>query len=479
MDITHLKGQRILAVDLDGTLLRSDMLFESFWSATSQDWRVPVQAGLALSKGRAALKRSLSTKMNVDVTTLPYDAQVIAYIEAWRADGGAAILVTASDDSIAQDIAAHLGIFDAVQGSDGTRNLKSAEKAAFLTEHFGKGGYAYMGDADADIPVWENAQKAVTVNLKGPLRQRVDKLGVEVEHLDTAQTGLRDYLKAIRVHQWLKNLLVFLPMFAAHQLDMVTVTQSLLAFVIFSMVASSIYVLNDLLDLRSDRAHPRKRERPFAAGTIPIAHATFMIAGLMGAGLILSLFLGWYFLLVMLIYFAVTTAYSLWLKRKAIVDIGTLAGLYTIRIVAGAVATGIPLSMWLLAFSVFFFFSLATVKRQAELTDSAARGKLKASGRGYLVDDLPVLVMMAVASGYVSILVLALYIQSPFVSKLYGTPKVLGVICGVLLYWVSRVILLAHRGQMHDDPVVFAARDRTSQLCALVIIAVAFGGAFL
>lgn len=475
----QLTDRRILAVDLDGTLLRSDMLFESFWSATGSDWRTPLRAALALSKGRAALKRRLATDMQVDVTTLPYDPEVIDYVKAWRAQGGTAILVTASDDAIAQEIAAHLGIFDAAHGSDGTRNLKSVEKAAFLTERFGKGGYAYMGDAGADLPVWENAGKAITVNLPAPLRARVDGLPGEVEHLTTARPGLRDYLRAIRVHQWLKNLLVFLPMFAAHQLDAVTFMQSLLAFAAFSIVASSIYVLNDLLDLRADRAHPTKCRRPFAAGRIPISQASYLIAGLMAAGLVLSLFLGLSFALIMLSYVVLTTAYSMWLKRKAIVDIGTLAGLYTLRIVAGAAATGIPLSMWLLAFSVFFFLALAIVKRQAELTEAAARGQLKAAGRGYVVDDLPVLVMMAVAAGYVSVLVMALYIQSPAVADLYATPEVLGAICGVLLYWISRVILMAHRGHMHEDPVVFAARDRISQICALVIIATAVGATLL
>ncbi|UAB91777.1 UbiA family prenyltransferase (plasmid) [Ruegeria sp. SCSIO 43209] len=479
MELDQLKDQRILAVDLDGTLLRSDMLFESFWSATSRDWHAPLGAAFALAGGRAALKRSLAGRMDIDVTTLPYDPQVIDYINAWRSEGGTVFLVTASDETIAQEIAQHLDIFDGVYGSNGVRNLKSSEKAAFLTDQFGRGGYAYMGDAEADLPVWESANRAVTVNLPAPLRQRVDGLGLEVEHLSTAQPGLRDYLKAIRVHQWLKNLLVFLPMLAAHQLDAETFLQSLLAFVVFSIVASSIYVLNDLLDLRSDRAHPTKCKRPFAAGTIPIAHATYLIAALMGLGLILSLFLGRAFIGIMLLYVVVTTLYSLWLKRKAIMDIGTLAALYTTRIIAGAVATGITLSMWLLAFSIFFFLSLAIVKRQAELMDSAARGKLKAAGRGYVVDDLPVLVMMAVASGYVAVLVMALYIQSPSVSELYTNPKFLGAICGILLYWISRVILLAHRGQMHEDPVVFAARDRQSRICAILIILVAAGGTLL
>lgn len=468
-----MKAGSVLAVDLDGTLLRSDMLFESFWSATSRDWRAPIKATAALRRGKAALKQDLAALMDLDVTTLPYEQRVIDYVEAWRAKGGTVVLVTATNENIASKIAEHLGIFDEVHGSNGSRNLKGGEKAIFLKSRFGERSFTYIGDSNADLPVWAEAGKAVTINLPGAVRRQVERLGIETEHLANQRPGPRDYLRAIRVHQWLKNCLVFLPMLGAHQFDGVTFLQSLTAFVVFSFVASSVYVLNDLLDLRSDRSHPTKCRRPFAAGVIPIAQATYMIAGLMAVGLVLALLLGGDFVAVMVLYIVLTTAYSVWLKRKAIVDIGTLAGLYTLRIAAGAVATGIPLSVWLLAFSVFFFLSLAIVKRQAELTEGAARGKLKAAGRGYVVDDLPVLVMMAVASGYVSVLVLALYIQSSNVKTLYVRPELLSLICGVFLYWISRVVLIAHRGQMNEDPIVFAAYDRVSQACLLLTFAIA------
>jgi 4-hydroxybenzoate polyprenyltransferase/phosphoserine phosphatase len=468
-----------LIVDLDGTLLRSDLLFETFWSAFASDWRSPVRAAAALRAGRPALKRHLVEASAVEVATLPYDAEVLAHVREWRERGGRTALVTASDERLARRIADHLGIFDEVHGSDGTRNLKGAVKAAFLTERFGDRGYVYMGDAAADLPVWERAGKAITVNASGALRRRVEALGGEVEHLGASGMALAPYLKALRPHQWLKNILVFLPMIAGHRYDIATFGQSLLAFVAFSLVASSVYVLNDLLDLSADRAHPRKSRRPFASGSVPIAHGSWMAPGLLGLGALVAASLGWLFLGVMAVYFASTTAYSLYLKRRTVVDIVTLACLYTMRIIAGGVATGIALSVWLLAFSVFFFFALAAVKRQAELVDGVKRGQFDTKGRGYHVDDLPLISQFAVAAGYVSVLVMALYVNSPAVGELYGYPAALWGICLILLYWISRIVMVTHRGWMHDDPIVYAVKDRISRICVTLMVGVVLAATFL
>ena len=336
-----------------------------------------------------------------------------------------------------------------------------------------------MGDAKADLPVWGKAVKAITVNVSRPLRARVEALGCEVEHITSQTSSINPYLKALRPHHWLKNFLVFLPMLLAHQFTSETVQKSLLAFTVFSLVASSVYVLNDLLDLASDRAHPRKRNRPFASGSLPIAHGTWLAPLLLVAGFLIALSLGAQFVLVILGYYAATTAYSLYLKRRLVIDICTLAGLYTLRIIAGGAATGVPLSVWLLAFSIFIFFALAAVKRQTELVDGVATGKVSSHGRGYHVSDLPLLANMALSSGYVSVLVMALYLNSPAVQELYPSPSVLWGICLVLLYWLSRMVMLAHRGNMHDDPIVFAVKDRASQICLLMILVFAIGGALL
>jgi len=466
----------VLVVDLDGTLVRSDLLFETFWSSLSQDWRTPFIALTALTNGRAALKKRLTDLSSVDVSSLPYNDEVIDYAKRWKSEGGRTALVTASDQGLADRIAEHLGIFDEVHGSSGTNNLKGSRKADFLAGHFAGADLAYMGDSKADIPVWKQTSKSITVNAAPDLRKRVEALGDNFEHLSAHAPVISAYLKALRPHQWLKNILVFLPMLAAHALTGPIFLQSLLAFVSFCLIASSVYVLNDLLDLAADRAHPRKCRRPLASGSIPIIHGMLMVPVLFILGLGVALFLGPDFLLVMVGYYVVTTAYSLFLKRSTIIDICTLAGLYTIRILAGGVATGIPISIWLLAFSIFFFFSLAAIKRQAELVDGAASSALAPIGRGYHVGDLPLITNMATASGYVSVLVFALYLNSPAVSKVYSTPTALWGICLVLLYWISRMVMVTHRGRMHDDPIVYAVKDRISQLCLLLILAFALIG---
>ena len=469
----------VLVVDLDGTLLKSDLLYESFWSAFGRNWRSPFLSVAALGRGKAALKTYLRSEADVDATTLPYDAAVIEYVRAHRAQGGRTALVTASNQVFANIIAEHLQIFDEVHGSDAALNLKGPNKADFLVERFGDVGFCYMGDEAADLPVWQVSDKVVTVNAAPSVRQQAEHLGKPFEHLATTAKSLRPYIKALRPHQWLKNFLIFLPMLAGHQLDAATVISSTLAFIAFSLVASSVYVLNDLLDLNADRAHPRKRLRPFASGAVPIAHGSVLALGLLAVGTLIAALLGWTFLLTLAAYYILTTAYSLSLKRRVIVDICVLAGLYTTRILAGGVATGIELSVWLFAFSIFFFFSLAAVKRQAELVDMAERGTLTAKGRGYHVEDLPIISMVGLAAGYISVLVMALYVNSPSVRELYALPDALWGICCVLLYWLTRMVLLTHRGSMHDDPVVFAAKDWVSQVCFVVMLAFAVGGALL
>ena len=286
-------------------------------------------------------------------------------------------------------------------------------------------------------------------------------------------------LAALRPHQWLKNLLVFLPMLAAHRLDAETLLQSGLAFAAFCLVASSVYVLNDLIDLSADRTHPRKRRRPFASGSLPIVAGHWIGPLLLAAGAAIAVGLGGEFVLLLGSYYVVTLAYSLVLKRLLVIDICMLAGLYTLRIMAGAAAAGINLSVWILAFSIFFFFSLAAVKRQAELVDSSSRGELGASGRGYRVGDLPLISQMATSSGYVSVLIMALYVNSPQVRDLYQKPSALWGICLVLLFWISRMVMVTHRGKMNDDPVVYAAKDPVSLLCVALIVTSTVLGALL
>lgn len=470
-------SERILVVDLDGTLVRSNLLLETFWSSFAKSWKTPFEALQALSKGRAKLKHKMNDLAEIDADALPYNPAVLDYITTWRSEGGRTALVTAANRDVAERIAEHLGIFDEVHGSDETTNLKGQAKASFLSKHFGDNAFDYIGDADSDIPVWQKSHRAIVVDDSQRLRNRLAKMHTDIVSLRSYPSNARDYLRAIRPHQWLKNLLIFLPLLASHDITAMGVLAATMAFISFSLVASGVYVLNDLLDLAADRAHPRKRNRPFASGAVPIEHGTLMAPLLALAGLLLGMPLGGEFVSVLIVYYMATLAYSLHLKRKPVIDICTLAGLYTVRIVAGGVATGTPLSVWLLAFSGFLFFSLAAVKRQAELVDLAASAGTSRTGRDYQVSDLGLITSMATAAGYMSIIVLGLYITSPDVLMLYSNPQLLWGVCAILFYWINRIVMLTHRGQMHDDPVIFAVTDRTSLACFGLALFVAACGA--
>ncbi|MFN3475082.1 MAG: UbiA family prenyltransferase [Blastomonas sp.] len=466
----------VLVVDLDDTLIRTDTLLENFWLACSVKWHTPLQALSAVTRGRLALKHRLGEIVSVDPAWLPYNDEVLDIIRQWQARGGRTALVTGATQGIADAVSAHLGLFDEAHGSSDGVNLSGVRKAKFLEERFGPAGYSYIGDAKADLPVWQGSAGAVTINRSKAFQARVDALGKETVHLPTVPTRPLDYLRVMRPHQWLKNVLVFLPMLAAHQLDLLTLSQAVLAFVAFSLVASATYVLNDLLDLSNDRAHPRKCKRPFASGAVRLIHGTWMAPVLALAGAGVAWLGGWQLFAVVAIYGATTLLYSLKLKRLPIIDICTLAALYALRVLAGSAATGVPSSLWLLAFAMFFFFALASIKRYAELIDGAAAGKTEAAGRGYRVEDRPVIGNIAVSSGLVSVLVLALYANSEPVQRLYSTPEVLWGICLILLFWTNRVALLTHRGEMHDDPVVFAMRDRVSLCCGALVGLLALAG---
>jgi 4-hydroxybenzoate polyprenyltransferase len=463
----------VLIVDLDHTLIRTDMLFETLWAALSQHWLNLVAIVSASGSGRANLKSKLAELGPVPPEELPYNKSVLDLIGSWKDDGGQVILVSATDQVIVSKISIYLGVFDAAYGSNGHTNLKGVNKANFLLSRF-PDGFAYVGDSQADLDIWQNANLAITVDASASVRAHVDALDVKAKHLDTREVPVtKALLKAIRPHQWIKNALVFLPMVLSHNWSASIFGTTLLAFIAFCLIASSVYLLNDLLDLSADRSHPRKRLRPFAAGALPLAWGSALAPGLLFLGIVLSAMVGWQFFGIVLIYYILTTLYSFSLKRKLIVDIFALAGLYTIRIVAGGVATDITLSVWLLAFSIFFFFSLAAVKRQSELKSSEVADREQAYGRSYLTTDLPIVSQMAISAGYVAVLISALYLNSDIDRTLYANPTPLWGICLVLLYWISRLVMISHRGWMHDDPVVFAVTDRNSWICAALILGLA------
>lgn len=465
-----------LVVDLDGTLIRSDLLVESGLRFVR---RAPLEAMrplVWLGRGKAVLKARLAERGGVDVTTLPYEPSVLALIDEARRDGRRVVLATASHVSLAEAVARHLGCFDEVIASTEAENLAAERKRDRLVERFDAGGFDYAGNSSADLPVWSVARKAYVVNADEALLRRAHAQGKVAGVLGAPAErhgrGWRDWAGALRMHQWAKNILLFIPLLAAHVFDdPARVLAVAVAFVLFGLCASSVYLLNDLLDLEEDRRHPRKRERPFAAGRLPaVAGLVLSPALLLPAFALAAWLLPWPFVVAMGGYYLLTLAYSLRVKRVMGLDVIALAVLYTFRIVAGAAAAEVPLSFWILAFSMFMFLSLAMLKRYAELFDARASGAdVGERGRSYLPGDLEMLAPLGAAAGYLSVLVLALYIHDPATAAAYASPELIWMACPLLLFWVTRMWMLAHRGEMHDDPMVFALRDRTS-----IAIGVAF-----
>ena len=457
-----------LVVDLDGTLIRSDLLVESFLALLGSDPLAAARSLGALRRGKAAFKAAVADAAVVDVTLLPFDEDVLQLVRDARAQGRETHLASASDERYVRAVADHLGLFDGAEGSGDGRNLSGREKAAHLVERFGERGFDYVGDAPVDAAVWAHARTAYAVAPSARLRRSLKRQDIAHEPLGSRPNAWRAHLKAMRPHQWMKNLLVFAPMLAGHDFGLGSWLAAVVAFASFSLTASSVYLLNDLLDLKSDREHARKRLRPFASGRAKLAHGAMLAPALLAAGALLSLALPWRFGAALAAYYVLTVAYSFALKRVMTVDVVALACLYGTRLVAGGYATGVPLSPWLEALAVFLFLSLALVKRAGELADRIAAGRGDPAGRGYRLTDLPVIESMAASAGYLSVLVLALYFNSPAVGALYVAPHRLWLICVVVLFWVSRMLMKAHRGEMHDDPLVFAMRDRASLVCGAI-----------
>lgn len=464
-----------LVVDLDGTLILTDMLHESAIGATRNRPLMALCLPFWLARGKALLKRRLAEGFDFDPALLPYNESFLAWLRAQRESGRKLVLCTASDHRLAESIAEHLGLFDEVLASDGETNLAGTLKAQVLCERYGEGGFDYAGNSYADLAVWRHARNAIVVNSGAKLAALA---GTHVErHFPAQGRGLGVWVRMLRLHQWLKNVLLFVPVLTAHRFTELQHIQTLvLGFMAFSMCASAVYVTNDLLDLGSDRSHPRKRYRPLASGQVPLAWGVALALLLLAAGTILSLMLPPGFRFWLAAYFLLTCAYSFALKRVVLLDCIVLAILYTLRIVTGGAATGIPLSFWLLAFSIFLFLSLAFVKRYAELQTQQQVGGSKVHGRGYHTADLGLVQALGVSSGYASVLVLALYLNSEAVVRLYRTPEFIWGAVPVLLFWVSWLWLRAHRGEMHDDPLVFSIKDRASLLAGALFLAVLAAG---
>lgn len=462
-----------LVVDLDGTLLRTDLLHESALRLLRQSPTLVFALPGWLAGGKAILKRRIAERVSLDASTLPYDERVVDWIREQRKSGRRVVLCTASDEKYAHEVAEHLRLFDEVIASDGITNFSSERKAEKLRARFGDHGFDYAGNSSADIPVWKRARNAIVVSASSAVSREAHAAAKVEREFERPRASLRTWAKALRLHQWLKNLLLFLPLLGAHQiLNLFLLQNAAIAFLSFGLCASSVYVLNDLMDLESDRRHPRKRQRPFAAGKLSSLAGLAACALLLTASFALAFFVGPMFLFWLGVYLLVTLAYTFWLKRKALVDVLSLAGLYTLRIIAGGAAVGLTASFWLLAFSLFLFLSLAFVKRYSELKVMLEQGEHEAHGRGYRAGDLSLVEVMGVVAGFSAVLVMALYINGETVVQLYAHAELMWLIVPVLLYWISRMWLKAHRGEMHDDPVLYAVRDPVSLVCGATFLGI-------
>jgi 4-hydroxybenzoate polyprenyltransferase len=471
----------VICADVDGTVLATDLLYESLLFALKRSPLLIFCIPFWFMRGRAYLKARLAEVASaIDVGVMPVNEDVVAYLRGEVAKGRRVVLASASHGSLVAKVAARLGFVSSIVASDASTNCKGERKAQAIAEHLGDTPWEYVGDSPSDYKVWNHALGVVCVTASDSFAVAVQTRFANVQIVRKGRWSLSTITRALRVHQWMKNVLCFVPVLLAHRwFDSIAVAGAAGAAVAFSLCASGVYLINDLLDLEADRKHPRKRKRPCASGELPIVLALGMALILFLAAFAVAGSVSVQFAAILGIYFSLTTAYSLRLKALALVDIILLAVLYTIRIVGGGVAAGVDVSQWLLGLSMFLFLSLACVKRFSELLVLQQRNENRTWGRGYSVGDIEQVASFGAASGYISVLVLALYVSSHEVVQLYRNPAAIWLACPLLLYWISRIWLLARRGLVHDDPLVFALRDKVTYVVGGLGLIIFIGAKFV
>lgn len=453
-----------LVVDLDGSLILTDSLVESFLQFVKFRPDAIIPSLLELLKGRAQFKQFLAERSQLDASSLPYRLDLLNYLREEKEKGRRIVLATAAHHNIARAVADHLQLFDEVIASDATTNLKGENKLKAIRRLLGE-EFVYAGDSLADIPIWLASRAVITVDTVPSVTRRLGESVVVERDFRQPPTNWLTWLRALRCHQWVKNLLLFVPLLTGFAFSTSQAfSASVLAFIAFCLAASGTYIGNDIWDIENDRAHPRKRNRAFASGQISIISGLAVGATLLAISLLIAFLVSPEFLLVLVVYIVITTAYSWVLKKYVLIDVITLAILYTLRVMAGSVATGLPMTYWLFAFSIFTFFSLALVKRCAELTALKQSNKPAAHGRDYRVEDLIVLYPLGIAASLCSVVIFGLYIGSAGAQAHYSNPGILWMVGVGLIYWVSRLWIKTVRGEMHDDPIVFALKDFGSRV---------------
>ncbi|WP_429646205.1 UbiA family prenyltransferase [Skermanella aerolata] len=458
-----------ICVDLDGTLIRTDLLFESFLQLVRQGFFYLFLIPIWLLKGKAHLKAEIARHVVLDMNRMPVNEPLVDYLRQRREHGHRLYLFTAADGRLARQIAQRFDFFEAVYASDGITNLSGARKLASIRKHVG-GDFIYAGDTEVDLPIWREARGAIVAGSR-ELAGKAARLTTVEASFPRGGHSPRVWARALRVHQWSKNLLVFVPFFLAGPLaDFAEFPNVLLGALLLSILASGTYVVNDLLDIQADRQHRSKRLRPFASGRLPIKSGLAAIPACGLAVALLGALLPASFLAVAVCYLGVSLAYSFVLKRIAILDVIVLGGLFTSRILAGSLLLAQPPSYWLLIFSFAFFFSLALVKRYSELHVVACEAGSGGKARGYLVSDMPMTLVLGISSSIAALVILVLFLVDSHFSRLvYSNPVWLWPVCVAIFYWIMRVWLLTTRGEMHDDPIVFALKDRTSLALGLLV----------
>ncbi len=466
---------RPLCVDLDGTLVKSDTLVDSLLVMVRTHPLDLVKVPGWIAQGKAALKAQVAERVSLNVAHLPYNKPLLAFLEQQHGQGRKLYLATGADTSLAVRVAQHTAIFDGVLASDGKTNLTGSNKLESFERHFPGSGFDYIGNARPDIPLLAAAGQAMVANPDGALTSaaRAGRFKV-ARRFDDRAPLIRTLRKALRLHQWAKNALIFLPLILAHSGAMWRVVNTVVAFLCFSLCASATYILNDLLDIEADRRHPRKRYRPFASGDLAAKTGVLIAGGFLVASLAAALALPLGFLVYLLLYLVTTLSYSFYFKRIVLIDVLLLSGLYTIRLLAGAAAARVPISPWLAGFSIFLFLSLAMVKRFSEMQNLRTAGAVPSNGRGYLISDIEQLRSFGTSAAYAAVVVFSFYISSLAGSKLYLHAQRLWLITPLMIFWLSRVWLLASRGEMDEDPVIFAVTDKPSLVIGFAVAAIAF-----
>lgn len=461
------ENRKVLAVDLDRTLIKADLLEEAiFLYLKKRPWGIFMLIR-ELLKSRVELKNYLVKQVDIKVELLPYNTKVLDRIKQAKDTGYTVVLASASAKKFVQAVANHIDLFDEVIATE-DNNIKGSEKLAALKARYPSAEITYIGDSTSDIPIWKGLGKALMVNPSRITKKRVELAQIPIEMVDNSRRlSLKLIRRSFRYHQWAKNLLIFLPLFLSHAYQVDLWKISILAFVAFSFTASSIYILNDLFDLEADRKHPKKRQRPFASGALSITQGVILYGITTSIALLMALLINPGFLICLLIYFLANLAYTLRLKQVHSLDIIMLAGMYTIRIIAGSETTGIEVSQWLLGFSTFLFFGLAALKRFVEVSSLPAGER--AAGRGYFAEDKVPLAALGGASSLMACLVLALYFNSPAVYQLYAKPDILWLILPIHMYWVSSIWILASRGKIDDDPVLYTIKSPTTYILATIV----------